>query len=260
MVGIFDSGLGGLSALKETRLLMPRSDIIYFGDTGRVPYGTRSRETIIKYALQDMRFLLKFQVEAVLIACGTVSSTALDTLRTIYDIPILGVVDAASEAAIRATKNGKIGVIATGATILSHSFENIIHASNPEIAVTSTACPLLVPLVENGYTGSDNPVTLRVLEDYLKDIKASGADTLILGCTHFPLIAGAIANVLPGVTLINSGAEAAKALSNIAKNKDENGEVRYFVSDNPNNFRELASLFLEEDIGDTTQKIDIEEY
>ncbi len=260
MTGIFDSGLGGLSALKEAKRLMPRSDIIYFGDTGRVPYGSRSREIIIKYALQDMRFLLTYNVDAVLVACGTVSSTALDTLRAIYDIPILGVVDAASETAVKATKNGKIGVIATGATILSHSFENKIHSIDRSIEVTSTACPLLVSLVENGYTGADNPVTLHVLNDYLGDIRASGADTLILGCTHFPLIADAIANVLPGVTLVNSGAEAAKALSKVVKRTDEKGEIRYFVSDNPHNFKELASLFLEEDIGGATEKIDIEKY
>lgn len=260
MIGIFDSGLGGLSALKEAKRLMPRTDMIYFGDTGRVPYGSRSREIIIKYALQDMRFLLTYNVEAILVACGTVSSTALDTLRAIYDLPILGVVDAASEAAVKATKNNKIGVIATGATILSHSFENKIKSIDGSIKVTSTACPLLVSLVENGYIESDNPVTAYVLNEYLKEIKKSGADTLILGCTHFPLIAGAIANVLPGVTLINSGAEAAKALSRIVKNEEENGDIRYFVSDNPQNFKELASLFLEEDIGGATGKIDIEKY
>ena len=260
MIGIFDSGLGGLSALKEAQRLMPDADIVYFGDTGRVPYGTRSREIIIKYALQDMRFLLTYPLEAVLVACGTVSSTALDTLRAVYDIPILGVVDHAAEAAVKATKNGTVGVIATGATILSHAFENKIHSISPEIKVVSTACPLLVPLVENGYTDPDDPVTRRVLEDYLVDIKASGADTLILGCTHFPLIAGAIARVLPDVTLINSGAEAARALHKTVGDKKESGETKYFVSDNPDNFRSLASLFLEEDIGDTTKKIDIEKY
>ena len=260
MIGIFDSGLGGLSALKEAKRLMPTSDIIYFGDTGRVPYGTRSREIIIKYALQDMRFLLSYPVEAVLVACGTVSSTALDTLRAIYDIPILGVVDSAASAAVKATKNKKIGVIATGATILSHSFENKIHSIDSSIEVVSTACPLLVPLVENGYTDPDDPVTQKVLGDYLREIKESGADTLILGCTHFPLISGAIARVLPGVTLINSGAEAAKELSSLVKKKNESGEIKYFVSDNPDNFKSLASLFLEEDIGNTTRKIDIEKY
>ncbi len=260
MIGIFDSGLGGLSALKEARRLMPDADIVYFGDTGRVPYGTRSREIIIKYALQDMRFLLTYPIEAVLVACGTVSSTALDTLRAIYDIPILGVVDSAAEAAVKATKNKKIGVIATGATILSHSFENKIHAIDESIKVISTACPLLVPLVENGYTDPDDPVTRRVLSDYLTEIKASKADTLILGCTHFPLIAPAIAKVLPGVTLINSGAEAAGALYDIVGDKKESAETKYFVSDNPDNFRSLASLFLEKDIGASTQKIDIEKY
>lgn len=265
MIGIFDSGLGGLSAMKEARKLMPSTDIVYFGDTGRVPYGTRSKEIITKYALQDMRFLLTYPIDAVLVACGTVSSTALDTLKSNFDIPILGVVDATAECAVKSTKNKTVGVIATGATISSRSFENKIHEIDPSVKVISTPCPLLVPLVENGYTDDGNQVVHLVLEQYLKDIKKSGADTLILGCTHFPLISGAIAKVLPGVTLINSGAEAAKQLqklteSKFGKEKQEHGISKYFVSDNPSNFENIAELFLEKSIKNLAEKIDIEKY
>ncbi len=262
MIGIFDSGLGGLTALREIVRLLPGRDIVYFGDTGRVPYGTRSAETIVRYSLQDMRFLVSHGVDTVLAACGTVSSTALDTIRAQFDLPIIGVVEGAARAAVETSKNGKIGLIGTGATVSSGAFAREIAALRPDASLTAVACPLLVSLVENGYIADDNPVTELVLRDYLAPIRDAGADTLILGCTHFPIIAGAIARVLPGVTLINSGEEAAKLLAKQvpAAAPSETGYVHYFVSDSVPDFARLASIFLGEPVEEQVTRIDIERY
>ena len=262
MIGIFDSGLGGLTALRETVRLLPHRDIIYFGDTGRVPYGNRSPEIITQYALQDMRFLCAQGVDIVLAACGTVSSTALCAIRGEFDLPVIGVVEGAAHAAVKATQNGKIGVIATGATISSGAFAHAIRAISPRIAVTSVACPMLVPLVENGYIADDDPVTALVLADYLAPIREAGVDTLILGCTHFPILTGAIARALSGVTLINSGAEAAKLLADAVPpaRPDEIGQIRYYVSDSVPGFARLASIFLGEAVEAEVTRIEIERY
>ena len=264
LLGIFDSGLGGLTALRELRRLLPEEDFIYFGDTGRVPYGTRSHEAIIKYALQDMRFLMSHNVNAVLVACGTVSSTALDALRSQFSIPIIGVVDAAVYAAAAATKNGVVGVIGTGATISAGAFARSMAAAAPSVKLISTACPLFVPLVENGFIDRDNEVTKLVAESYLSDIRKGGADTLILGCTHFPIISPIIESVLPNVTLINSGAEAAAELAKIAWNSGllshGTGHTEFYVSDEPQGFSHVAAVFLGKDISSETQKIDIDKY
>ena len=184
MIGIFDSGMGGLTAVKEIFALMPDAGLIFFGDTGRVPYGTRSRETIINYALQDARFLASKNVDAILVACGTVSSTAMPRLKETLDIPILGVVEATSEAAVRATKNGKIGIIGTPATINSGSYANYIAQIDPNVETFCTACPLFVPLVEEGFSSADCEITRLTVEHYLAPLREKGIDTLILGCTH----------------------------------------------------------------------------
>lgn len=262
MIGIFDSGLGGLTALREAAKLLPSRDIVYFGDTGRVPYGTRSAETITRYALQDMRFLCGQGADIVLAACGTVSSTALDAIRGSFALPVIGVVEGAAQAAVTATKNGKIGVIATGATIASGAFSQAIGAIDRAVEVTAVACPLLVPLVENGYIADDNPVTALVLADYLAPIRMAGADTLILGCTHFPILAGAIARALPDVILINSGAEAARLLAARVSptQSGETGQIRYYVSDSIPGFARLASIFLGAPVEAEVMRVDIERY
>lgn len=262
MIGIFDSGLGGLTAVKEIRRLFPNERLIYFGDTGRVPYGTRSKESICKYALQDMRFLLSQSeaLSAVLVACGTVSSVALDVLRAHFSVPIIGVVNPAAEKAVGITKNGIVGIIGTGATIKSGAYEKRIAALDPNIKTVAVPCPLLVPLVENGFIEPDNEVTRLVARRYLAPIKAAGADTLILGCTHYPIIAETIRAELPGVALVNAGLEAAATLAPYVKKHPEGGGVRYFVSDSPDNFVHIASIFLEEAADITAEKIDIENY
>ena len=257
MIGIFDSGLGGLTAYRELRSLMPDGDIIYFGDTGRVPYGSRSHEILTRYAKQDIAFLISKGADRILAACGTVSSVVLDEIKSEFGVPIFGVVDASTEAALAATKNGIIGVIGTGATVSSGAFDKKLTAGGAK-KVVSVACPLFVSLVENGYIGRDCEVTKLVARDYLEAIQASGADTLILGCTHFPIIADIIGDLLPGVTLINSGAVAAKAIASTAS-AGGSGKSEFYVSDNPVNFDAVARIFLG---GETVSavRVDIDKY
>ncbi len=256
MIGIFDSGLGGLTAYRELHSLLPNEKFIYFGDTGRVPYGTRSHELLLKYARQDVRFLQNSGASAILAACGTVSSVVLDELKSEFDIPLIGVVDASVREALAATKNGIIGVIGTGATVSSGAFEEKLKKGGAK-EVISVACPLFVPLVENGYIARDCEVTKLVASDYLKKIADAGADTLILGCTHFPIIAEIIGDLLPGVVLINSGAAAAKEVAAFASGNT--GESEFFVSDSPVNFDSVARIFLGGETV-TAKKVDIEKY
>ena len=264
MIGIFDSGLGGLTALKEARLLFPKEDLVYFGDTGRVPYGTRSEETIRAYALQDLRFLTSFPIRAAVVACGTVSTTSLPALREAFGLPIFGVVEGAAIAAARATKNRRVAVIGTAATVRSGAFPTAIRQAygaltgeKDGVGIISSACPLFVPLVENGFIEKDDPITALTCERYLADIRAFGADTLILGCTHYPIIADAISKTLPGVTLINTGREAARLVrEKLPPVPEERGEVRFFVSDRTESFASVASVFLGEKPENVT-RIDI---
>lgn len=257
MIGIFDSGLGGLTAYRELHTLLPKEKFIYFGDTGRVPYGSRSREILTHYTRQDIKFLLSKGATSILAACGTVSSVVLDEVAKEYSLPIVGVVDASVKEALTATQNGIIGVIGTGATVSSGAFEKKLTAGGAA-KVVSVACPLFVPLVENGYIARDCEVTRLVAKDYLSKIKESGADTLILGCTHFPIIADLIGDLLPGVTLVNSGAAAAKAVAKTVTCPTE-GESEFYVSDSPVNFDAVARIFLG---GDTVkaERVDIEKY
>lgn len=184
-IGVFDSGLGGLTAVRELARLMPEEDLIYFGDTGRVPYGGRSQDTITTYARQDVRFLRSFDPKAIVIACGTVSTIALDVLRRENDIPVFGVVGPAVRAAARLAKDGPVGLIGTKATIRSGAYERALARLRSELQVCSEACPLFVPLVE---TGDSAPASVieTVAAEYLAPMKGAGVDTLILGCTHYP--------------------------------------------------------------------------
>ena len=264
-IGVFDSGLGGLTAVKEIMKELPDENIVYFGDTGRVPYGTRSKETIIKYSKNDIAFLLSLDVKLIVVACGTVSSLALPEIRGDYKTPIIGVVEATADAAVRATKNGRIGIIGTPGTIKSGSYEKLIRQKNGGIETFSKACPLFVPLVENGHF--DTQVAELVVKEYLEEVKKQDVDTLILGCTHYPLLKNTIARYMgPEVTLIDAGAETARALKehfdkNELHSKQGGGsEYRYFVSDNVDGFESLGSMFLGMKINGQVEKIDIEKY
>lgn len=263
-IGVFDSGLGGLTAVKELERLIPNENIIYFGDTGRVPYGTRGINTIKKYAVSDMRFLLSFNVKAIIIACGTVSSIAIDEVRRITDLPVIGVVEPTAKTAVEVSKTGKIGVIATSATISSGSFQKAISKLNPDAEVIARACPLFVPLVENGYFGRDCKLAQLAAHDYIDEFKGR-IDTLILGCTHYPLLRGVIEDILPGVTLVDSGFETAKTAVSLLSEQDllntsGKGSVHYYVSDQTSDFERLAGIFLEHPVNGMVDTVDIEKY
>lgn len=252
-IGIFDSGLGGLTAFKELETLLPEENIVYFGDTGRVPYGTRSFEIIEKYARQDMRFLQGQNVKLIIAACGTVSSVA-PHVGMESPLPFIGVVEPAAKAAAAATKNGKIGVIGTTATIKSGAFEHVIHCAMPDAEVISKNCPMFVPLVENGWFGRDDEIANLAVERYLAPLADSGIDTLILGCTHFPILWDNIRHVMgESVTLINTGLEAAREAAALLRKSDalngsgSPGVRRFFVSDTAEGFAKTASIFLGRD-------------
>lgn len=266
-IGVFDSGMGGLTAVRQMIRLLPGEDIVYFGDTGRVPYGGRSAETIVRYARQDVAFLRGFDLKAIVIACGTVSTTALSVLKAENAIPILGVVQPAASAAARLTASGRIGVIGTKATIRSGAYEASIRALLPTARLTAKACPLLVPLVEDGRVHRGDFVTERVVEEYLSPVKAAGVDTLVLGCTHYPLLWDVISDYMGGgVTLIDTGEQAALAAAallgeqNMLRDPAGTGERRYYASDSAEDFAATASLFLGSDISGLVERVAIESY
>ena len=251
-IGVFDSGLGGLTAVKELNRILPNENIIYFGDTARIPYGTRSRETVLRYAREDVAFLRKHPVKMIIAACGTVSSV-LGTNTPVEDMPFTGVLYPAAQTACRLTQNGRIGVIGTPATIRSGSYEHALHTLRPDADVTAMACPLFVHLVEYGYTNRDNAITRLAAEEYLTPIRQANVDTLILGCTHYPIIRDIIADIMgPDVALISPGEEAAIFAKSCLEEKDlltdstEQGHNVYYVSDSVSMFRENARNFLED--------------
>ncbi len=261
-IGVFDSGLGGLTVVKEIIKELPNEDIVYFGDTGRVPYGGRSVDTIKKYALQDEKFLLSHDVKLIVAACGTVSSVASD-IGNALPVPYFEVVSHASKAAVNATKNGKIAVIGTNATVKSGQHKATILKANPSLSVINCACPMFVPLVEESWYSEDDPIVLETVKRYLKPVMDFGADTLIMGCTHYPVLSKALSRVLgDNVTLINAGTTTAKAVKEyIYTNGLQNqggGEHRFFVSDKPDYFKEQASVLLEKNIDMCkVEKVDI---
>lgn len=263
-IGVFDSGLGGLTVMKELMAQLPHESIIYFGDTARLPYGTRSRETIIKYSMQCIRFLLTQNIKVVVIACNTASSMALDAVREVFDIPIIGVVEPGAAAAVKATHNGRVGIIGTEATVQSGSYARAIASLNSHIQTCSIACSLFVPIVEEGW--SDTPIAYLTAEKYLGPLKEWGADTLILGCTHYPLLMDTISKVMgPDVTLVNPAIGTALEVKRILEQKDmlnESGqepEYLYYLSDFSQRFKQIGSRFLNREI-EYAGKVDIENY
>lgn len=265
-IGVFDSGLGGLTAVKALRRLLPSEDLIYFGDTARVPYGGRSRETILKYVRQDVNFLRSFDLKAILIACGTVTTTSLETLQAENDLPILGVVEPSCQEALAATKNKKVGMAATLASVRSGAYERTLKALEAEVEVFCQPCPLFVPLVENGRFKKGDIVIETIAREYLEPLQAAGVDTLILGCTHYPLLKEVIGGICgPGVTLVDSGEASARQLRRLLEERDlladrTEGTARFYVSDRPEDFERIAAVFLGEDLDHGAERIDIEQY
>ncbi|MBC7765871.1 MAG: glutamate racemase [Hyphomonadaceae bacterium] len=264
-IGVFDSGLGGLTAVKQLMAQLPHERIVYFGDTGRVPYGTRSVETVIKYVMQDIRFLMQFDLKMIVVACGTASAIALDTAKASFDLPIIGVVEWAAKQAVHVNRNGKIGVIGTQGTIASDAYARNIKAVEPKRQVLSIACPLFVPLVENGYL--DHAATAMIVAEYLQPLKDARVDTLILGCTHYPLLKKVIAQFMgDDVHLIDPGVAIATHVHTILQQQDMlsvtniSPTFRYFVSDSVENFARLGSVFLQRPILELVEKVDIERF
>lgn len=263
-IGVFDSGLGGLTVVKELMAQLPNENIVYFGDTARLPYGTRSRETIIKYSMQCIRFLLTQNIKAVVIACNTASSMALDAVKEVFDIPIIGVVEPGAADAVKATRNGKVGIIGTEATVQSGSYPRAIASINADIQTCSVACSLFVPIVEEGW--SDTPIAYLTAERYLEPLKEWGADTLILGCTHYPLLMNTISKVMgPDVTLVNPAVGTAHEVKRILQRRDmlnnsyKEPQYCYYLSDFSQRFKQIGSRFLNREI-EYAGKVDIENY
>jgi len=251
-IGIFDSGVGGLTVLKELRHILPEEDLIYLGDTARVPYGSRSPKTVIRYSERNTEFLVKRGIKLLVVACNTSSSVSLDLLRSKNTIPVIGVIEPGAKKALELTKNGIIGVIGTEATIRSQAYQEAIKklAQGKKVQVIGQACPLLVPLVEEGWV--DDPITREVVQRYLNPLIKMKIDVLVLGCTHYPLLEKVIREVVgEGVTLINSAKETAEEVKKVLellnlKREKRKGSTTFYVTDNPEKFQYLGELFLGE--------------
>jgi glutamate racemase len=249
-IGVFDSGLGGISVVKALMELLPQEHLIYFGDTARVPYGSKSRETVIRFSHQISSFLLEHQVKMIVVACNTASAVALKSLQESFDIPIVGVIHPGAEAAVRFSPHKRIGVIGTASTIRSGAYRDAIHMLDPESQVSDQPCPLLVPLVEEDWPR--DTVVQSVLERYLSTFSDFKPDSLILGCTHYPYLKEEIQSVMgAGVHLVDSGEETASKVHRMLTELDllneetgDPGKHRFFVSDFPQKFEETASRFL----------------
>ena len=266
-IGVFDSGVGGLTVAREIMRQIPNERIIYFGDTARVPYGSKSRETVTKYSRQIVRFLKTRKVKAIVVACNTASAYALSQLEEETNLPIIGVVKPGAKTAVNATRNGKIGVIATEGTIGSQIYTHYIKELKPEVEVLGKACPLFVPLVEEGLL--EDPVTDEIAQRYLSSLKDCGIDTLILGCTHYPLIRSTLGRVMgEAVTLVNPAYETARELKELLEEKQllcpnrpilGTNQYQFFVSDAADKFQHFANSIFKYGILSAKQ-INIEEY
>lgn len=261
-IGIFDSGVGGLTVLKEIAELLPAENILYLGDTARVPYGIRSPETVIRYSFECAEFLMEQNIKLLVIACNTVSAIGIRKIREAVSIPVIGVIEPGAVAAVNATKNKRIGIIGTEATIKSSAYLKAIKALDNEIEVSGLPCPLFVPLVEEGWT--EGVIARMISEEYLKDMKDKGVDTLVLGCTHYPLLKGVIHDVMKDVCLVDSAIETAKAVKNILDGQGSmdiledsgQGRLKFYVTDSTERFVSVGERFLQRKI-EEIEKIQI---
>jgi len=257
-IGIFDSGVGGLTVLKEVVKALPQEDTIYLGDTARVPYGTKSPETVTRYSLQVTSFLVERDIKLLVVACNTASAVSLDALKNHFSIPIIGVIEPGARRAVSVTRSGKVGVIGTTATIQSSAYSKAIKKIDRGIEVVTRACPLFVPLAEEGWV--DNEVARLTAWTYLQGLKDEGVDTLVLGCTHYPLLKGIIAEVMgDGVSLVDSAEETARTVAetlgagDILRPSSERGNHHFFVTDVPAGFIRVGNRFLGGRLGDVYQ-------
>lgn len=265
-IGVFDSGIGGLTVVREIIRQMPSEKVIYFGDTARLPYGSKSKDTILRYSRQIVRFLRTKEVKAIVIACNTASSYALEELGKELDIPIIGVIHAGAKVASMTTENGRIGIIGTQATVSSNIYKDVICSMNKDAKVIQKACPLLCPLVEEGLL--HDSVTDEIISRYVSSLKEKYIDTLVLGCTHYPLLRSAIGKIMgENVTLVNPAYETAIELSNLLKEKNlindsissQDEQYKFYVSDMADRFTDFACAILPNQVKNT-RIINIEEY
>lgn len=261
-IGIFDSGIGGLTVLKEIFDRLPNESTIYLGDTARVPYGIRSPETVTRYSFENTRFLSSKDVKILVIACNTASSVSLEAVRRSFPVPVVGVIEPGAKAAVAVTKRKKVGVIGTEATVRSSSYTRAIQAIDPSIDVFGIPCPLFVPLVEEGWT--DGQITEMVAARYLADMRQKDIDTLVLGCTHYPLLKHVLSKVMGGgVTLIDSAIETAHEISSILAAQGLTnipGQLvrhEFYVTDSPQKFLSVGERFLGRAI-ENIEKIQLE--
>jgi glutamate racemase len=261
-IGIFDSGIGGLTVFKEIKKLLPGEDVIYLGDTARVPYGTKSKDTVVKFSIQNANFLVRLNVKLIVAACNTSSSYSLPILKRRYNIPVLGVIEPGAKAAASVTRNLRVGIIGTKATISSGVYKKELKKLNPKIDVTSESCPLFVPLVEEGWLKED--VTKMVAKRYLSPLKKKNIDVIVLGCTHYPLLKPVIRDVFgKGVTLVDSATQTAKVVKEVIyrkkiyNRKKGKGKYRFYVTDEPGLFKKVGSRFLGNSI-DNIKKVELQ--
>lgn len=263
-IGVFDSGVGGLTVAREIMRQLPDENIVYFGDTARLPYGSKSKDTIIRFSRQIIRFLQTKRVKAIVVACNTATAQALDVVSQEFDLPIIGVIAPGARAAVKETKNKKIGVVGTEGTIQSHMYAKTIHQMEKNAEVVGKSCPLFVPLVEEGF--AKHHIAEEVIDIYLRDMKESDIDTLILGCTHYPLLRTKIREYFgEDVRIVNPAYEAAIDLKKILEEKSidnknkEFTKYEFYVSDAAEKFKRFANSILPYDV-ETIHQINIEEY
>ena len=252
-IGVFDSGIGGLTVMKALMRELPKESIIYFGDTARVPYGSKSKSTIVKFSMENVEFLLRFGVKCIVIACNTSSSWALPTLRRYFKVPIIGVIRPGARAAVQQTRNKRVGIIGTEATVRSRAYELEIKRLDSSISVFSQSCPLFVPMVESGWL--NGAVSHQIAETYLAPLKRQRIDTLILGCTHYPLLASVVQKAIgPGVTAVDSATQTATEVKGLLawnewfSRSHSRPKHRFFVTDEASHFVEVGQRFLGEPI------------
>ncbi len=244
-IGIFDSGVGGLTVQRAVLEAVPSANTIYLGDTARLPYGTKSAEMVTQYSLRNARFLARHGIDLLVVACNTVSAVALPALRAELSVPVVGVVEPGARVAAQASRSGRIGVIGTQGTIASGAYQAAIRRERPEATVVARACPLFVPLAEEGWTDPSDELVRGIVRRYLAPVREAGIDTLVLGCTHYPLLEAAIAAELPGVALVDSARSiAADVRSRLGAAAGSPGEHRFFVTDTPEKFLAVAGRFL----------------
>lgn len=263
-IGVFDSGIGGLTVVKEIMEQLPNESIVYFGDTARVPYGTKSKEIVTRYSFQCIKFLLEKKVKAIVVACNTASAASLDAAKQSFDIPFIGVVEPGAITACQVTRSNKVGIIGTEGTVSSGAYEKEINVINNDVKIVLKACPLFVPIAEEGW--QDTEIARLTAHEYLAGLKEKGIDALVMACTHYPLLEKTIAQVMgEDIMLVNPAYETAKSLKDILdelgiRNKGgRKTEYEFYVSDNPVKFKKIGENFLCKPISHV-DKIDIEKY